>query len=266
MHEVSGIQTTHDVLSVKESEDEQLRLAREKTRDSILQTFTDPPILIATTAENLRIYLSDIASGGSALILDEKVGSYCKTERITTEPLSQILVEMEKAQLLNSTGRNLLAVTDQNPQQRWKDFLRALVNTTRGNQAHGKASTIIKGLNRTKMATAQCYAMSMPLGLKIATDAQQHLMAKGPTDRTVIGMFKTAVFSEGVLAELATILLRWNRSRQPLPSFQEWLKRVVLERRKEDENNASNIDTNTSPLCNVVEEMIAPDFKSHVVS
>ena len=255
MHEVSGVQESHDVSSVKESEDEQLRLAREQTRDSILQTFTDPPILIATTAENLRIYLSELASSGGALVLNEKVESYCKTERITTEPLSQILTEMEKAQLLNSTGRNLLAVTDQNPQQRWKDFLRALVNTTKGNRAHRKASTVIEGLNRTKMATALCYAMSTPLGLKIATDAQQHLTAKGPTDRTLIGMFKTAVFSEGILAELATVLLRWNRSRQPLPSFQEWLKRVVLERRKEDENNASKIDTNASPLCNVIEEM-----------
>ena len=190
---LSGVLTTCNVSGTKNTEAEQSRAAREEARDSILQAFPDPPILIAQTANKLRAYISDIASSGGALTLDERIRSYCKTERITTEPMSQVLIEMEKAQLLNKTGRNLLAVTDQNPQQRWKDFLRVLVTSARGNRAHEKASTVIEGLNRSKMVAALSYAMSMPLGLKIATDTQKYLLAEGPPTRTVTDVFRNAV-------------------------------------------------------------------------
>ena len=173
--------------------------------------------------------------------------------------MSEVLLEMERAELLNPTGRNLLAVTGQNPQQRWKGFLRVMVDSARSNRAHEKASIVVNGFNRAKMALALSYAMSMPLGLKVATDVQKHLSTTDPPTRTVAEVFQNAVLGEEVLAELATILLRWNRSRQPLPSFQEWLKKVVLERRKEDAEDALRLETksgeNESPLYNIVEEL-----------
>ena len=126
--------------------------------------------------------------------------------------MSEVLLEMEGAELLNPTGRNLLAVTAQNPQQRWRDFLKVLVNSSKGNRAHEKASNVINGFNRAKMALALSYAMSTPLGLKIATKAQEHLSTAGPTARTVTNVFQSAMIGIEEMAELATILLKWNRS------------------------------------------------------
>ena len=143
---------------------------------------------------------------------------------------------MECAWLLNSTGRNLLAVTDQNPQQRWKDFLGASVRNVRSERAHERASEVINGLNRSKMALAMEYVMGTPVGLQVAQRAQVYLRATKEPPRTVVQVLQKAMQGEEVMAEMATILLQWSRTRQPLYSFQAWLKQLTLEKRKEAEN------------------------------
>ena len=236
-----------------------------------LEAITSQPTLIASTTKRLATYIESMTDNGEAKELDEQVSSYCGKERTTDESYQKILKEMRDRSLLNAVGRNLLAVTGYNPQQRWKEFLRTLVERTT-QDPHRRASDVIDGLNRERMALALEYTMGTPIGLQIALKAQDHMRAKTEGTRTIAGLLKHALENEEILTSIATTLLQWAKTRQPLESFQAWIKQITLESRtpKTEGANATppipeeteqREDEELTQALNTLAHASAPDLK-----
>jgi hypothetical protein len=204
----------------------------ENAESEALKTITDQPALVSQTADRLAAYLVNIADSGDASDFDDQVSSYCARERTTDESYKRILRKMRDRSLLNAVGRNLFAVAGHNPQQRWKEFLRTLVEGTK-KDPHERASEVVSGLNRERMALALEYAMGTPVGLQIALKAQAHMEATTQGPKTIANFLQDVMSDSNTLTSVATTLLQWTKTRQPLDSFQAWIKQITLESRNQ---------------------------------
>ena len=122
------------------------------------------------------------------------------------------------------------------------------------------------------MALALEYAMGTPIGLQIALKAQDHMRAVTKEPKTIAGLLKHTLGDKETLASIATTLLQWAKTRQPLDSFQAWIKQITLESRTPKVGDASAIpltseeteqreDEDPTQALNTLTQASVPDLK-----
>ena len=79
------------------------------------------------TDKKLREYLISKSEEGEAKELSERLQAYRKTERMSNSSLQDVLSELSELEDMTPLGKTLVATKEDNPQQRWRDFMRVFI-------------------------------------------------------------------------------------------------------------------------------------------